>query len=90
MAARRVKSVARGLLVGAIALVGLASAIAAGIHYYNTHSGDWPIGVTAVGIGAAVAAGTAAMAAFAWWLVRSRRYAWSATEGLASLTQHTA
>jgi hypothetical protein len=89
MAARRAKTVALGIVVGAVALVGVAVGIAAGVHYYNTHSGDWRIGVTAVGIAAGVVAGTAAVAAIAWWLVRPRRYASSTSEDLASLTPPT-
>jgi hypothetical protein len=58
-----------GVLLGLAALVGTVLGSILGIHYYNTHSGDWRIGVAAVAIAVGVAIGSVAAAVITWFAI---------------------
>src|SRR4051794_22995269 len=73
-AGRRTRARERALLSG-LGLMLLAArgpfGTVASFHYYDTHSGDWRIGVTAIGIGLGFVGAAFAVAVAAWSLVRT-------------------
>jgi hypothetical protein len=63
--------VREGALLTGLGLLLLAVGGAFGARYYDTHSGDWRIGVTAIGIGLGFVGAAFAIAIAVWSLVRS-------------------
>jgi MFS family permease len=55
--------------LGLLIATGLIGGAVGGYDYYRHHVGDWRIGVTAVGIGLAAAAGAVVIASLVWLLV---------------------
>jgi hypothetical protein len=73
MASTRARTVALGVALAAVVLLGAAAGVVAGLAYYNHHAGDWRIGVYAVAIGVGVFVGVLLLAACAWGVVLTGR-----------------
>src|SRR5262249_15065014 len=80
------RTVALGVALAAVVLLGAAAGVAAGLAYYNHHVGDWRIGVYAVAIGIGVFVGVLLLAACAWGLGLAGRAHFDAGRVIAVVT----
>jgi hypothetical protein len=62
----RLRSLVLGVLAGVVVLVGIVGGVAAGVHYYNNHYGDWRVGLVAVALGGGIVLGATGFAFFIW------------------------